>query len=181
MTNRMAIAFALAGMVFVLLGIGQVYCVMSLVRGNRKDVLVSAPLASQQEVSLTAAGEVLLMIESPRLAADYRAFQIQWIDKQTGQAQMMNYSFATAQGAAYGLSTVKVPFGRMTAHAGVYVVRIAGLQIGKNYSDYRLILSRPYMGRIAIQVIGIVLCGVGMLLSLIWAAWVAGWLKSGTA
>src|SRR5258707_1203684 len=104
------------------------------------------------------------MIETPRLAADYRAFQIQWMDKQTGQALVLNYSFARAQGAAYGVTTMQVPFGRMTAHAGVYVVRITGLQIGKNYSDYRLILSRPYMGRIAMQVVGIMLCGVGMLL-----------------
>jgi hypothetical protein len=96
------------------------------------------------------------------------------VDQQSGQAVTMQYSLMTAQGAAYGVSTMQVPFGRMNARPGTYLVRMAGLQGGKDYSGYRLILSRPYMGRMAIQIIGIVLCGVGMLLSVIWAAWMAG-------
>lgn len=164
--------------VFVLLAVGLLYCVRSLVRGNREDVLASAPLSSEQEIALKSAGEVLVMIETPRLLTDYRGFQIQLTDKQTGQALVLNYSFSTAQGASYCVTKMQVPFGRMQAHAGAYIARIAGLQPDRDYSDHRLILSRPYMGRIAMQVVGIVVCGVGMLLSLVWAAWLAGLLKT---
>jgi hypothetical protein len=73
---------------------------------------------------------------------------------------------------------MQVPIGRMiAARTGVYAVRVEGLQPGKDYSSYRLILSRPYMGRMVLQIVAIVVCGVGMLLSLIWALWLAGLLK----
>jgi hypothetical protein len=177
MTTQVWSSLAIAGITFVLLGIGLVSSVMSLVRGNRNDILASVPLASEQEVTLASQGEVLIVIETPRTRMDYRVFQIQLVDRQTEQVVTMTYSLVTAQGAVYGVTTMQVPFGRMNARAGGYYVRIAGLQAGKDYSDHRLILSRPYMGRMALQIIGIVLCGVGMLLSVIWAAWRAGLLK----
>jgi hypothetical protein len=178
MTTQTWSAFAIAGSAFVLLGIGLVYCIMNLVRSNRQDILASVPLVTEQEISLAYAGEVLVAIETPRTSIDYRALQIQLIDKQTGHASTLSYSLVTAQGAVYGFTTMQVPFGRMNAQAGVYAARIVGLQPGKDYSNYRLIVSRPYMGRIVLQVLGIVFCGVGMLLSVIWAAWRAGWLKA---
>jgi hypothetical protein len=177
MTTQVWSTFAIAGIVFLLLGAGLVSCVASLVRGNRNDVLASMPLASEQQVTVPSQGEVLVVIETPRTKLDYRAFQIQFVDRKTGQAANMAYSLMTAQGAVYGVTTMQVPFGRMNARAGVYSARIAGLQPGNDYSDYRLILSRPYMGRMVRQIIGIVLCGVGMLLTVIGAAWKAGLMK----
>jgi hypothetical protein len=169
----------IAAVAFVLCGIGLVICVMSLVKGNRNDVLASAPIVNEQEVTLRSAGEMLVIIETPRTAADFRSFQIQLTDRQTGQAVTMSYNYATAQGAVYGVTTMQVPFGRMNANVGTYLLRIAGLQPGADYSRYQLILSRPYMGRMAMQIIGIVLCGVGMLGSVIWSAWLAGLMKQG--
>jgi hypothetical protein len=178
MTTQTWSAFAIASSAFVVLGIGLVYCIMNLVRSNRQDILASVPLVTEQEISLTSGGDTLVMIETPRTSIDYRALQIQLIDKQTGQAFALSYSLVTAQGAVYAFTTMQVPFGRINAQAGVYAARITGMQPGKDYSDYRLIVSRPYMGRIVLQVLGIVLCGIGLLLSLIWAAWRAGWLKA---
>jgi hypothetical protein len=118
------------------------------------------------------------MMEVPRLGSDFRSFRIELMEKQTGQVAAMTYSFITAQGASYAFSTMQVPFGRMPSpRAGVYVVRIFGLQPGKDYSSHRLILSRPYMARLVRQILAIVFCGVGMLLTAIWAAWLGGLLK----
>lgn len=93
----------------------------------------------------------------------------------------LNYSLVTAQAAVYGVTTMQVPFGRMAVRAGVNIVRIAGLQTGADYARYGLIFSKPYMARLALQIIGIGLCAVGMLLTMIWAAWRAGLLKPGQA
>ena len=164
----------MAGTAFVLLGAGLAACVIGLIRDNRNDILASAPIVREQEVRLARAGEVVVMVETPRTATDYRAFQIQLVDQQNGQSVTLAYSLMTAKGAVYGVTTMQVPFGRMNAHPGTYFVRMAGLREGKDYSECRLILSRPYMGRMAAQIIGIVLCGVGMLLSIICAAWMAG-------
>ena len=164
--------------VFVLLGIGLIWSVVSLVRSNSRDILASVPAVLQQEVSLASTGDVLVMMEVPRIGSDFRSFRIELVEKQTAQATAMKYSFVTAQGASYGFSTMQVPFGRMRSPgAGLYVARIDGLQPGKDYSSHRLILSRPYMARLVLQILAIVFCGVGMLLSVIWAAWLAGLMK----
>jgi hypothetical protein len=107
-------------MAFVLLGFGLVSCGISLVRSNREDVLASTPLAGEQEVTLASPGEVLVLIEAPRIAADYRDFQIELLEKQTGQVTTMRYSVPTAQGAVYGVTTMQVPFGRTTARSDMY-------------------------------------------------------------
>jgi hypothetical protein len=167
-------------MAFVILGILFVWCAVRLVKSNRSDILASASVAREQEINLPLPGVVLLLMEVPRTATDYRGFRIALIEKQTGQAETMKYSYLTAQGAVYGVTTMQVPFGRiMATRAGVYVARIEGLQPGKDYSRYRLLLSRPYLGRMARQIVALVLCGVGMLLSLIWAAWLAGLMQPG--
>jgi hypothetical protein len=172
------LSVAVPAVVFVLLGIGLVWSVVSLVRSNNRDILASVPIIPQQEVSLPSPGDVLVMMEVPRIGSDFRSFRIELVEKQTGQATAMSYSLVAAQGATYRFTTMQVPFGRMpSARAGVYVVRIVGLQPGKDYSSHRLILSRPYMARLVLQILAIVFCGVGMLLSVICAAWLAGLMK----
>lgn len=172
---------AIPAVTFVLLGIGLVWCVTNLVRGNRSDTLASGSIIPQQEITLAVSGDVVVLMEVPRTAADFRGFQIDLVEKQTGQvASTMKYCVVTAQGTVYGVTTMKVPFGRIPLRASAYVVRIAGLQMGQDYSNYRLEFSRPYLGRMALQIVGIVLCGVGMLLSLLWGLWLAGLLKSGS-
>jgi hypothetical protein len=68
--------------------------------------------------------------------------------------------------------TVRIPFGRVTvARPGGYLVRVTGLDPARDYSRTRILLSRPYLGRMAVQIVGIVLCGVAALLCLILASW----------
>ncbi len=43
-------ALALAAAVFVILGIGLVFCVRSLIKGNREDVIADVPIASEQRL-----------------------------------------------------------------------------------------------------------------------------------
>ena len=168
----------LPGVVFLLLGVGLVWSVVSMVRSNNRDIVASVPVAPVQEISLQATGEILILLDVPRFASDFRSFHIELEERNTGKAATMKYSLVTAQGAVYGFSTMQVPIGRMiAARTGVYAVRVEGLQPGKDYSSYRLILSRPYMGRMVLQIVALVVCGVGMLLSLIWALWLAGLLK----
>ena len=90
---------------------------MSLVRSNSRDILASMPAAPQQELSLLSTGDILVMMEVPRIGSDFRSFRIELVEKQTGQATTMKYSYVTAQGASYGFSTMQVPFGRMRSAA----------------------------------------------------------------
>jgi len=169
---------AIPAVVFLLFGVTLVWCAVGLVKGNRADFLAAGPVVSSQEIQLAGSGEIVLMLEVPRTASDFRTFQIEFQEKQTGRATTLSYSSLTAQEAVYGVTTMKVPFGRATASSpGAYVVRIIGLEAGKDYSGYRLLVSRPYLGRMALQITGVALSGVGMLLCVIWAAWLAGLLK----
>ncbi len=179
MTAHATGPLAIAAVAILLFGVGLAFSVIGLIRGNREDLLASAPIVSEQEVTLATSGEVLVLIDNPRTATDFRCFQIQLMDRQSGRLTTMSYSVVTAQGAVYGVGQMQVPFGRFNARAGPYILRIQGLQSGVDYSRSALILSRPYIGRMVRQILGIVLCGLGMLLSAIWGAWMAGWLKAG--
>jgi hypothetical protein len=171
---------AVAGTVFTLLAIGLVCCVVQLVKGNRGDTLLSAALVPQQEIHLPGAGEVVVLVQMPQLASGFDDLQIELTEKESGHTEVMKYSYASAQGAVHGLDGVRMRFGRLTIpREKTYVARIFGLNPGKDYSKYRLIFSRSYLGRMTLQIVGIVVCGVGMLGCLIWSAWLAGLMKQG--
>jgi len=158
-----------AGAALVFFGSALAWLAMLLLRGNRSDVMAMLPLAPEQNVELRAAGEVLLRIEV-------------LVEPQTGKITTMTYNPLTASGAVYGTTTMKVPIGRMTATLpGSHIVRVAGMTAGKDYSAYRLMLSRPYLGRMIFQIVGIVTCGVGTLLSLLWGLWLMGLITSGSS
>lgn len=162
----------LASIAFVALGCVLIWIVVRLLRSNRNQVLATAALVPSQELTIREPGELLLLVETPRFGSDYRNFEFEVIEKSTGHTTKMKYDFARAQGATYGVTTMRIPVGRMNAQqADTYLLRVAGLQLGKDYSRYRILLSRPYLARMALQIVGIVICGIGMLLSLLLALW----------
>ena len=172
---------AVAGSIFLLLGIGLVWGTIRLIKGHRGDTIASAALVPEQEIRFPTGGEVEVLVQVPQLSSDFKDIQIQLTEKNSGQTQMMKYSYASAQGAVHGFDGVKLRFGNMTVSpASLYIVRVSGLVPGKDYSNYRLIFSRPYLGRMTLQIIGIVFCAVGMLGCVIWAAWLAALMKQGT-
>ena len=172
---------AVAVIVFLVLVVGLVWCVVSLLKSNRGDTLASVALTREQEIKLPGAGEVIVLVEMPRLASSFGDLQIELTEKQSGHAEVLKYSYAKAQGAVRGFDSVKIPFGHITApRAGTYVARVSGLDTGKDYSNYRLLFSRPYLGRMSVQIVGIVICAVGMLGCLLWTVWLAGLMKQGT-
>jgi len=167
-----------AGVAFILFGIALVWCVVSMLKSNRTDILASAPLAVEQEIQIPYTSKARILLETPRTSSEYSNLRIELIERQTGRSVTGAYSFVTAQGAVYGVTTMQVPFGpEMSLPAGVYLARISGLQAGNDYSRYRLLISRPYIGRLTLQIIALVLCGVAMMLDLVWAAWLAGLMK----
>ncbi|HEY2987743.1 MAG TPA: hypothetical protein VGL11_08450 [Candidatus Binatia bacterium] len=170
------VAVAVIG--FLLFAAALIWFVSRLVRSTRADVLATFPVAPEQEVNLPALGEVLLMVEAPRFSKDYMEFQFELVEKQTGRSTRVGYHVMQNRGAVYGVKTMRVSFERMTLpQAGAYVIRAHGLQAGKDYSDYRVMLSRPFMGRLVFQIVGIILCAGGMLGSLIWGLWLLGMVK----
>jgi hypothetical protein len=171
-----------AGITIVVLGFALVWLVGLLLRSNRTDVQTTLPLVPEQKVDLAADGETVLQIEMPRIETDYRRLQLEITDATSGKSITMANDSGRPSGVVYGITTMKVPIGRMTvSQPGRYTVRVTGMAADKSYSTYRLLLSRPYLARIALQIVGIALCGVGMLLSLLWGLWLMGVLKSGSS
>jgi hypothetical protein len=180
MSFRLWPNMALGILVFLILGIAFNRCAFRMLKDNRNDRLVSVPLAPELEIVLPSTGKARLLVECPRIAAKHRSLRIALTEQQTGQTIAAEYSTVTAQGAVYGVSTMQVPFGQPALlRAGAYHARITGLDPAGDYSRYRLVLSRPYIGRLALQIVVLVLCGVGMLLDAIWVAWSNGWMKTG--
>ena len=170
-----------AGVAIVVLGFMLAWLVGRLLRSNRADVQTTLPLVQEQKVDLAAAGEMVLRIEMPRFDTDHRRLQFEIVESLSGKVITMAHRGRTNSGATYGVTTMKVPIGRMAvSQPGSYIIRVAGMTAGKDYSAYRLMFSQPYLARMAFQIVGIALCGVGMLLSLLWGLWLMGLLTSGT-
>lgn len=160
------------GIIFVTLGFALVSLVVRLLRSNREQIIATAPLVTQQEIAIREPGELVLLFETPRFRSDYRTLEFEIVEQPTGQATTMKYGVLEGQGTIRGVTTIRVPIGRLTVQrAGAYRVRVAGLHAEKDYSSCHLLLSRPYLGRMVRQIVGIVFCAIGMLLSLLLILW----------
>ena len=157
---------------FFLFGGLLVWVIVRLLRSNREQLLASGPMTAEQEFALREAAALLLLIEVPRFGSGFREFEFEVIEQASGRTTKLSYDFLRAQGTVYGVTTMRVPLGRVTVEGpGSYLVRVGGLQEGADYSRCRIMLSRPYLGRMVLQIIGIVICAIGMLLSLLLALW----------
>ena len=157
---------------FFLLGGLLVWVVVRLLRSNREQLLASGPMTTEQEFALREAAALLLLIEVPRFGSGFRELEFEVVERASGRATKLSYDFVRAQGAVYGVTTMRVPLGRVTVERpGSYLVRVGGLKPGGDYSRCRIMFSRPYLRRMVLQIIGIVICAIGMLLSLLLALW----------
>jgi hypothetical protein len=157
---------------FVVFGFLLVAVITSLVRSNRRQIVATGPLVAEQEFELKEAQPLLLLVEVPRLGSGFRNLEFQVTETATGRVTSLSYNFLRAQGAVYGVTTMRVPIGRVEmAPPGSYLVRVLGLQTGADLSRSRIMLSRPYLGRMVAQIIGIVVCCIGLLLSLLFGLW----------
>ena len=161
-----------ASAIFLTLGFLLVWMVVRLLRSNRAQLVASGPLVAEQEFAIRDPAALLLLVEVPRFGSNFRELEFEVIEKATGQSTKLRYDFLRAQGAVYGVTTMRVPLGRFAVQRpGAYLLRVAGLEPGADYSGSRIMLSRPYLARMALQIVGIVLCAIGMLLSLLLALW----------
>ena len=161
-----------ASTAFLILSGLLVWVVARLLRSNHKQIVAGGPLTAEQEFTLRDPGPLLLIIEVPRFGSNFRQFEFEVVEKASGQVTKLSYDFVRAQGAVYGVSTMRVPLGRITVkRPGPYLVRIAGLGNAADCSRSRIMLSHPYLGRMALQIMGIVICAIGMLLSLLLVLW----------
>ena len=158
-----------AGLIFLSL---LVRVIAALLRSNRKQIVATGPLIEEQEFELGEASPLLLMVEVPRFGSDFRQLQFEVVEQASGQVTRLSYDFLRAQGAVYGVTTMRVPIGRLPfVQPGRYLVRVLGLQPRTSYSSSRIMLSQPYLGRMVLQIIGIVICAIGLLLSLLLGLW----------
>jgi hypothetical protein len=161
-----------ASTAFLVLGGLLVWVVARLLRSNREQLVATGPMTAEQEFVLREPAALLLVVEVPRFGSDFRQLAFEVVEKSTGQSTKLHYDFVHAQGAVYGVTTMRVPLGRITVQRpGAYLVRINGLQPDTDYSRSRIMFSRPYLGRMVLQIIGIVICAIGMLLSLLLVLW----------
>jgi hypothetical protein len=179
MMIKSGIGLAAAGIACVLFCIGAGWIAMRLIRSNRAAVITTLPVVSEQNVAVNSPGELVVSIEVPRMATEYRQWEIEVTVGSTRQLHLMKWGGPRSTGAVTGISTVKVPVGRLTlARPDTLSVLMKGLAPDANYSAYNLVLARPHLARMAVQIVGLVICGVGALLSLIWALWLLGIAKA---
>jgi hypothetical protein len=179
MMIKSGMGLTLAISVFVLCAFCAGWLAQRLIRGNRTAVISSLPLVVQQTVVVELPGEFVVSVEVPRMATDYREWEFEVTEERTKRSHLMKWGGPRSTGAVTGISTVKVPLGRLTlAQPDQLSLRVKGLASDANYSAYRIVLARPHLLRMAVQITGLALCGMGMLLCLIWGLWLMGVVKA---
>ena len=145
--------------------------VVRLFRSNREQLVAGGPLLAEQEFIIREPAALLLLIEVPRFGSNFRQFEFEVVERATGQSTKLRYDFVRAQGAVYGVTTMRVPLGRFNAAAARARISCGSVDYrpGTDYSRSRIMFSRPYLGRMVLQIIGIVICAIGMLLCLLLA------------
>jgi hypothetical protein len=179
MMIKSGMGLTVAIMVFVLCAVGTGWLALRLIRGNRAAVISTLPLVAQQTVTVDSPGEFVVSVEVPRMATDYREWEFEIAEERTKRSHLMKWGGPRSTGAVTGISTVKIPLGRLTlAQPDQLSLRVKGLAPDANYSAYRIILAQPHLLRMAMQITGLALCGVGMLLCMLWALWLLGVVKA---
>lgn len=146
--------------------------IMRLLRANRAQIVAAGPMVAEQQITLAEPSSLRLLVEVPRFAPWIRHLQFEVTEIATAKSTKLGYGFARAQGTVYGVSTMRMPLGTVVVeHAGEYLIRVSGLEPNQDYSQSKVILSRPYLGRMVMQIIAIVFCALGLLGSLILALW----------
>ena len=179
MATKSGVGLVLAAVALGLFGVGAGWMALRLIRSNRTAVISTLPLLPEQTVTVDSPGELVLSVEVPRMATEYRQWDYEVTVVSTQQTHRMKYGGPRATGAVTGISTIKVPLGRLVLERPeTLIVRVKGLTANANYSTYQLVLARPHLARMALQIVGLVLCGVGSLLSLLWGLWQLGVVKA---
>jgi hypothetical protein len=170
---------AVATIAFGLFCVAAGWLALRLIRSNRAAVIATLPLRAEQIVAVESAGEIVVSIEVPRMTTEHRRWEFEVVEGQTQRSHLMKYGGPRSTGAVTGISTIKIPVGRLTlAQADQLTLRVKGMEPDVDYSAYHLVLARPHLARMAFQIIGLVVCGVGMLLSLLWGLWLMGIVKA---
>lgn len=179
MILRSGLGLGVAVAVFGLCGVGAVWMALRLIRDNRAAIIRTLPVLPEQTVRVAEPGELVVSIETPRLATDYRSWVFDVVEHATGRRHVMKYAGPRATGKVSGISTARIPLGRVTLpSADVLTVNVSGLAPTADHSAYRLVLTRPHLLRMALHIVGLVLCGIGALLCLLWGLWLLGIVKA---
>ena len=161
-----------AGIAFLIIGTLLIRAIARLLKANRAQIIATGPIVAEQQITLVQPSSLRLLVEVPRFAPWVRQLGFEVAEIATGKTTRLRYDFVRAQGAVYGVSTMRMPLGTVViTHPGEYLIRVSGLEPGKDYSQSKIILSRPYLARMILQIIAIVFSALGVLGSLILALW----------
>jgi hypothetical protein len=161
-----------ASMAFLIFATLLIRAIIRLLRSNRAQIVAAGPMVAEQQVTLAEPLSLRFLVEAPRFAPWLRHLKFEVTEIATARTSRLGYDFVRAQGAVYGVTTIRVPLGTlMVEQPGEYLIRVIGLEPGKDYGQSKILLSRPYLGRLILQIIAIVFCGLGLLGSLILALW----------
>jgi hypothetical protein len=161
-----------ASTAFLIFAALLIRAIARFLRANREQLVAVGPMVAEQQVTLVKPLALRLLVEVPRFAPWLRRLEFEVTEVATSRRTKLGYDLVRAQGAVYGVTTMRVPLGTVIAErAGEYLIRVNGLESGKDYSQSKVMLSRPYLARMIFQIMAIVFCALGLLGSLLLALW----------
>ena len=140
----------------------------------RESVELVLPLALRQRVEFVMPGEKCLHIEGPLFTTAFAGLSFLLHDSATGLPIPLRR--VLLRSSVRGLRRARLLLYRCNIdHAGNHDLTTTGMREDRNYSDCRIIFTRPDVARMAIVVMGLVLAGLLLIFSLVFGLLAYAW------
>jgi hypothetical protein len=146
-------AIALCGAVLV------AFSIAGLVRLLRTSVLARLPVLTEQDVTIAAAGTLVLCVEMPQLGSHFADVDFALRDEAGRDVPSAPIVFRAKVGS---LSRVRITVRSFEIpRAGRYRLAASGLA-GRDMRDTAIVLTRPFAAAMTLRILGIVLGGIAL-------------------
>jgi len=139
---------------------------LSLLRTVRGSVIVSVPIRSEQEVTITASGAFALNLESPAFTT--RPATLRFALSSTGSGSPIALYPIAFRTDVSSMSRSRVELYSFTIPSpGAYTLRVDGIDPSTDYSSHAILITRQYRGALVLHVLALVALGVALIGSLV--------------
>ncbi len=124
----------------------------------KESVEIAVPVAQRQEIEFRTPGEKCLHVEGPLFTTAFAGLSFTLQDKATGQNVPLR--MVLFRSSVKGFTKVRLLLHRCAInHAGCFDLAIAGMKEGRDYSDCRIIFTKPYVAKSMLFVLGLIFAG----------------------
>jgi hypothetical protein len=145
-----------------MIGIGAyaiVKLAMGLVRSTREAVVASLPVVIEQSVIIPSDDRYAIMLQGKLGERGLNDLKFSVTSERDGREVPISPVYVRSSATSLD-GTVRLELYSFAATAGRYAVRTLGMDAARDYGHNRVIIARRSRGQLAVRIVGLVLCSI---------------------